>query len=617
MFRIRFLRNILFLSLLVAGVFPLYNLFFLFPSYNSLLIHETESEAVRYVRYLSNSLGLAHQDLSAGKVPPGLQGKVNTLQGDHHVIKLRLFSPQGEILYSTVPAEIGTINKKDYFHQIVARGQVYSKVVRKDGVSAEGQSYQQDVVETYVPIMTEGTFGGAVEVYHDITASLSRLDTLTEHSVMTMAGLSGGLLLLIGLSLSKAKTTIEERQQVQQDLERLNAELEQRVAQRTEELSRTNQELIRENAERRRAESALRQAFNDAQEATDRNEAILGSVTDGLVVIDALQRVVMMNRAAALLLGVERERGQGRPLVGLLPTSALQDQVLRHLTGGGDVEPFDFEMPTPQGATASIYQIRSAPLRSSEGTEQGMVLLFHDVTRERQIEKMKGEFLAMAAHELGTPLASVIGYAELLSGGEQDHFPAEKQREFLEVILEKGYALSRLVDDLLEISRIESGQQMSLNIGLCNVAAVLASCLEQSRQQFHGHRFALELEGESLILPADRGRIEQVLNNLIGNAVKYSPEGGQIAVRGGLHDDSYLVSVSDQGIGMSDEEVAKAFERFYRADASHTAVSGMGLGLNIAMHIVSAHGGRIWASSAKGKGTTVFFTLPLSEASSV
>ncbi len=170
--------------------------------------------------------------------------------------------------------------------------------------------------------------------------------------------------------------------------------------------------------------------------------------------------------------------------------------------------------------------------------------------------------------------------------------------------------LGNIITDLLDISRIESGLGFSLNKAPCNIADIISGAITPFREQFPKHQFQVVLPEGSVELMVDKEKIEQVLENFLSNAVKYAPEGGLIRVTGELSEEHYQVSIEDPGIGMTREQVEKIFDKFYRADASHTATPGTGLGMSIVKYLVEAHGGKVWVESELGKGTTVRFIIP-------
>ncbi len=250
------------------------------------------------------------------------------------------------------------------------------------------------------------------------------------------------------------------------------------------------------------------------------------------------------------------------------------------------------------------------------------ISIFYDVSSERaaeralaQMDRMKSEFISMAAHELRTPLAAIMGFTELVRHPEQfGPFTPAQTGEFLDEIYDRGEALEKIISDLLDISRIESGKPIDLDLQEVSLAMIFGRAVEFFRAHFANHTFILDLpeDAAELTIRADRYRINQVLENLLSNAAKYSPKGRQVILRCRKLPDAWEVSVIDQGIGMTPEQVERIFDKFYRADASNTAVGGLGLGMSIARQIVETHGGRIRVNSVKDEGTTIFFTLPRS-----
>jgi signal transduction histidine kinase len=233
----------------------------------------------------------------------------------------------------------------------------------------------------------------------------------------------------------------------------------------------------------------------------------------------------------------------------------------------------------------------------------------HDVTHKREIDRMKTEFLSTAAHELRTPLTSIQGFSEILL--TKDDLEPGEHGKFLTYINDQAIGLAAIVNDLLDISRIESGKGLELNKTPCGVGDCVRRIVPYFEIQSPKHEFEIALSEEDTELIVDKDKITQVLENIIGNAVKYSPDGGLVRVTGQLSEGYYRISIEDQGMGMTPEQVDEIFEKFYRADASNTAIQGTGLGMTIVKYIVEAHGGEVWVESEVGKGTTVSFTIPL------
>jgi len=249
-----------------------------------------------------------------------------------------------------------------------------------------------------------------------------------------------------------------------------------------------------------------------------------------------------------------------------------------------------------------------------------MLVVSRNITRIKEAElalletdRIRREFISTAAHELRTPLSVLIGYVELLTTPEgTDRFTREQRDEFFEEVKTKGFVLSKLVDELLDISRIDAGQILELQLEMTSPDCLLRKIFEQYKLQVPARQFALDLkQGDGFECLCDRQRIQQVLENLLSNAVKYSAEGCMITLSSQQHQDVYEFTVSDEGYGMTQEQIERIFDKFYRVDSSNTAVSGLGLGMSIVKQIIDAHDGTIDVDSSLGKGTSVKVRLPI------
>lgn len=251
-------------------------------------------------------------------------------------------------------------------------------------------------------------------------------------------------------------------------------------------------------------------------------------------------------------------------------------------------------------------------LPGSEESWEKIIVSMIDVTREREIDKMKNEFISIAAHELRTPLASLLGYTELIQMKEFDQLGTKVKQECFENIYHQGMSLERLIDDLLDVGRIESGRCLQIEKSHVQFLEFLAQICNNHQRETTKHSIQTDLPDHDMSLLIDAGRMTQVLDNVLSNAVKYSPAGGVIKVTGNIKSNLLSVSISDSGIGMTEQQRQRVFDKFYRADTSNTAVRGLGLGMNIAKSIVEAHGGTIWVESAERKGTIVHIAIPIS-----
>jgi two-component system phosphate regulon sensor histidine kinase PhoR len=361
---------------------------------------------------------------------------------------------------------------------------------------------------------------------------------------------------------------------------------------------------------RRDAQLALLAALDETQQTNAKINGILRSAADGILVTDAAENVVLINRRAEELLGLD---------------PAEQDSVLRieHIRHAGLVallrhapkkrketfsEDLTFQLA---GHSPCICQARSTVIKSSHDEFNGCITLLHDVTEQRAIDRMKDEFVSTAAHELRTPLATILGYADLLQ--MNDDYSPEQRAEFLQQIQNKAERLGEIVSDLLDISRIESGEGVKLDLRPHRLEILCHEVVKSFRLQAPGHCFTLHFSPlAQATVNIDRYAMLQILENLLSNAVKYSPGGGEIRIASQLENGNCLLVVSDQGIGMTSEQTARVYEKFYRADATDTAISGTGLGMTIVKHLVEAHAGQVAVTSSPGQGTTVTISLPIS-----
>ena len=613
MLRIKLLRNLLFLSLAITILLPGYEYLVLHPSYKNLLIEETENEAVRYASYMVRTLGLEDQALTKHRLPEALDESLKPVKRDKQLLKLRIFSALGEIIFSTKADEIGTLNEKTYFREIVAKGQVYSKVVQKDRKTADGVTTKTDVVETYVPFMAHDSFGGAIEVYYDVTDTIDKVKAISFQSILTAALLSLVFMVAICIALKRAYLSFQERDAAEESLKVANEVLEERVNERTRELSVTNEQLIEQIAERTQAQIALAGAMEDIKVDREKLNGILSSVPDGVVLTDNALNVLHMNATAERILDTPLEKILGQSISQINYEVDFRKKVAQKLNITHGPRSFDLELSREDSSYSKIYQVRVSQMVSDEEESQGVILLLRDVTREREVERMKSAFLGMATHELNTPLTTIIGYSELLTSPETaDNFSAEQKKDCLLLIHDKALSLGGLVDDLLDVSRVESGRPLTLDYQEFDFDSMIREVVDSYDSEEALHDFVVTLVGETSQIIADRLRLKQVVDHLISNAVKYAPEGGRVSVELNLSDDKYQLNVKDEGIGMDEGQLVHVFDRFYRADSSDTAVQGVGLGMSIVRNIVLAHRGDIQIESQLGRGTRVMVSLPKS-----
>ena len=346
----------------------------------------------------------------------------------------------------------------------------------------------------------------------------------------------------------------------------------------------------------------VRELVQEGDRSRSRLEAIFANLGDGVVIVDAQANVLGLNAAAAGILGVRSQMSIGQPFV-VVARDADLTRLLR-----AAMETATVQRATIDYARRGLVFDASAQLISGAGELLGIVVV-RDVTELRRLELVRKEFVANVSHELRTPLASIRAVVETLEAGAIDD-PAVAA-DFLGRIVAEVDRLAALVDELLDLARLESGR-IALKLEAIAPNALIVAGVERLRPQIERARLTLECD-IAADLPAvlvDRVRIEQVLLNLVHNAIKFTPAGGTIRVGAEHHGESVQVTVSDTGVGIPENELPRVFERFYKSDKARRS-DGTGLGLAIAKHIVQAHHGTISADSRLGAGSTFAFTLPI------
>jgi two-component system, OmpR family, phosphate regulon sensor histidine kinase PhoR len=349
----------------------------------------------------------------------------------------------------------------------------------------------------------------------------------------------------------------------------------------------------------------LEESIRGLTDERDRSAAILRSMVEGVAVISAQERVLFSNRAFSQILGLEAMSVEGRPLVEVVRQSDLLAILKRALVAHERISS-EIVVGTvrPRNFAATV-----APVHAEGPT--GAVLVLHEITELRRLERVRRDFVANVSHEFRTPLTAIQGFAEtLLAGAIED---PEHRRRFVEIIRSHAARLARLTEDLLELSRIEAGR-LELEFRSLPVSQFVAACLETARLKAEQKQLRISVQLPPR-LPAVRGdalHLQEVLQNLLDNAVQYTPPGGRIGVSAEAADGQVVITVADTGIGIPQAEQERIFERFYRVDPGRSReAGGTGLGLSIARHIVEAHGGRIWVESAVGEGSRFHFAIPV------
>lgn len=365
--------------------------------------------------------------------------------------------------------------------------------------------------------------------------------------------------------------------------------------------------------EKRRTEAVLQKKYQDVLREKKQTVSVLESIAEGLVVINNKGEVVMMNPAAERLLAVGQKERLGKPLL-----ENLRDEQLVSLVRGSN-EDQEIILNAKQDSTKRVLRASNAMINDEEGKTVGMVAVLSDVTKQRELEQLKSEFVSKVSHELRTPLVAMQHALSIIT--DQVAGPlTEEQQKFAALIHRNLQRLNALINDLLDLSKLEA-RKMELRIESGSIGpAVLAVCDSlDAWAKTKSLTLTKRLPDDLPAVPFDQSRITQVLTNLVGNAIKFTPKQGRITVEAKLQPDAQAieVSVTDTGVGIAKDDLPKLFSKFQQVgERSSTDMGGTGLGLAIAKEIVELHHGRIWAESDAARGARFAFTLPLGPSTS-
>ena len=350
-------------------------------------------------------------------------------------------------------------------------------------------------------------------------------------------------------------------------------------------------------------ETSQRRQQQTSVDAKAQQQVLFNSMLEGLLLLDRTQKIYLANRSFKNFFGQKVEL-RGKTILEALRLHEL-DELVKRVQAEGQV--FDYEIKLPD-LNERWLQVNAAVINNSAGEREGTILVFHDLTRLKQLERQREEFVANVSHELRTPLSLIKGYTETLLDGARDN--PEVAERFLKIIERNTQRLDLLIQDLLTISALESGRT-KLDFQPVHLHALAEKVLNFLHTKAENKNVTLVNEVPDLTVSGDANRLDQVLANLVDNAVKYGRADGRVVVGGKKRVDGRLeMFVRDDGPGIPPEAIDRVFERFYRVDKARSRdQGGTGLGLAIVKHIVQAHGGEVRVESELGQGATFYFTL--------
>lgn len=461
------------------------------------------------------------------------------------------------------------------------------------------QNVEIPTISMVFPVGSNGDYKGVLYLRADLTSVYNSIDQSKEIFVKAMAI---ALAITVALGFFIAKSITEPINYVTKIAEKMaDGDFSQEVSIKSDDEIGRLAEMF--NILRLKLDETLTEISNEKSKL----ETILKHMADGLIAVDLAGHIVHANPAAMSMLKVLKqdieERSYDEIIKEINPRLQFAE-IIEKCRLVPVEENFEF--------SGSNYAVRYDHFRDENGLDVGIILIIQDITQRQKVEKMQMDFVANVSHELKTPLTTIKSYTETLIEGAMDD--PEIAKSFLGIIDMEADRMTRLVKDLLQLSRLDHQQEKLIKKN-CDLIKLIQSGVRKVELTANGkkqHLNCLFEAKEKIAIIADKDRIEQVLLNVLSNAIKYTQEGGRIDIDAIAKDRKVIVTVSDNGMGIPKAELSRVFERFFRVDKARSrAMGGTGLGLAISKQIVEEHDGSIRLESKEGVGTTVFITIPL------
>ena len=352
------------------------------------------------------------------------------------------------------------------------------------------------------------------------------------------------------------------------------------------------------------------QMYREVVEEKEELAQTFESLTSGLLLVSTEGRISQINATARAVFNAPQD-SLGKNIEEVVEDSALVAAIMKANNGE---DPGRVETHVSLGGHERIYESQFAAVVGQDAKSIGVVAILSDVTDIRNIDRMKSSFVAMASHELRTPLTAIKGFSStLLEGLDEEMYSKEDQREFLGIVVGECDRLRRLIDDLLNTSRIEAGESLKPDYSTVNITELIHKVSMVQKQATSKHTIKVEIENElPKLINGDQDKLDQILTNLMNNAIKYAPNGGDVVIHAKNEGDTLLIGVRDQGLGIPKDHLQKVFEKFHRVNnEDNRKIYGTGLGLFLVKHLVEqVHQGKIWAESEVGVGSDFMFRIP-------
>jgi len=613
MARKRFLSSILVISIIVVFFLPLYTTLYLYPAFKEHLMDDAESAASKLANHIIHYMEEPENGLGPENITFDVKDEVDEMLLDFGCEKVKIFAPNGEILYSTDPADIGKINTNDYFKSIVNQGTKFTKIVTKNSRTAEGRIVSVDVVETYAPLKFGERIVGASEVYLDITEHRKNVTALIRHSSVTVFSVTFILLIAVLITLYRLNKNMIARERAERELSQHRIQLEELVNIRTVELRKTNVLLHEDIKKRQLAEIALR-------ESEEKYHGLIETASDAIFVFEAeTGKIIDINKKGFELLGRSADEIIGLHHSQIHPLDESEKYLELFKKSVSHITPPDsaYHLLHKDGHRIPVEISTSNMKIGGKKIIQGIFRDIHERLKlEEEIQKTQrlksaGVLAGGIAHDFNNLLTAILGNVSLAktfaeAGGEIHKRLAESEKAIMRA--------KNLTQQLLTFAK--GGAPITKTVDLSNII------VESAEFVLRGSNMKCEFSIVENLVPveADLGQINQVIHNLVINAYQSIPDGGlcRIEAKNLLIQDADLIplpagqyvkiSVHDDGVGVSPGHVNKIFDPFFT-----TKATGSGLGLSTAYSIIKKHKGLLTVDSEVGRGTTFHIFLPASD----
>lgn len=580
------LYTILFGLLVLLGIIFSLSVYFSARYQRSELIKTAIDEKIRFAKTVSDTMSSSIWTFRIKEFPGFEALFVSQMAQFPDLVFLRIVSIGGDIRHSSIKEEVGqTVEDPDII-----------TAIKRDKAIIKDQTYKEEKIKLVIyPSPLDRTIW--------VGFSFQGIEETIKRSIIRSTALGlGALFFVVFISYFVFRSIINPLKRMTeacQEIRRGNLDIEVNVKSKTEigELATTFNQTVKN----------LKESYRFLREEKDKTQSIITNLTDGLLVLDENNKVILINFQGKQLLSV-KEKVEGKRLKELAASHSFAGLTI--LLAAKKTQLFREELPlkSPTERVLEITTVSLAPRKEQ-------VIILHDVTREKLIEKMKTEFVSLAAHQLRTPLSAIKWTLKMFLEGDLGKITKE-QENFLKKTYFSNERMIRLVNDLLDVAKIEDGKYFYKPV-LVDLKAIVQFIVNFYKDEVKRKNIIFEFNKPKTRLPLimiDPEKIKLAIQNVIDNAIRYTKDGGRIEVNLKVVGEQIEFLVKDTGVGIPAKQQNRVFNKFFRSsNAVRVYTEGSGLGLFITKNIIEAHGGKIWFESVEGKGSTFYFTLPLLE----